>query len=57
MTPFEVRREKFGEVVKLTARIRQKNMRQQNVSTGDKVWRDKNGDLHIRRKATNDNWY
>ena len=57
MTPFEVRREKFGEVVKLTARIRQKNMRQQNVSTGDKVWRDRNGDLHIRRKAQNDNWY
>ncbi len=57
LTPFMVRREKFGEVVKLLQWINSKNLKDKGVKNNDKVWTDKNGDIHIRRQAQNDNWY
>ena len=57
LTPFVVRREKFGEVTKLLQRINAKSLKEQGVQTGDRVWKDKKGNIHIRRPATNDNWY
>lgn len=57
LTPFMVRRERFGEVTKLLQRVNGKVMRSKGISAGDRVWRDSNGDTHIRRRATNDNWY
>lgn len=57
LTPFIVRREKFGEVAKLVGRINQKNMADKGVLKGDKVWTDKKGNLHIRREAQNDDWW
>lgn len=57
LTPFAVRREKFGEVVLLVNRINAKNLRDKGVQHTDKVWTDKRGNVHIRRKAQNDNWY
>ena len=57
LTPFAVRREKFGEVVLLVNRINKKNLREKGVKNTDKVWTDKRGNVHIRRPAMNDNWY
>lgn len=57
LTPFVVRREKFGEVTKLLQRINAKALKEQGVQAGDRVWKDKKGNIHIRRPATNDNWY
>lgn len=57
LTPFIVRREKFGEVVKLLQRINEKNRRNQGTESTDQVWTDKRGNVHIRREAKNDNWY
>ena len=57
LTPFIVRREKFGEVIRLVIWINSKNLRKQGVSSANKAWKDKNGNIHIRRQATNDNWY
>ena len=57
MTPFMVRREKFGEVVKLLHRINAKNMREKGVRKTDSMYKDKRGNIHIRREAKNDNWY
>ena len=52
-----VRREKFGEVVKLLQRINAKNLREKGVRNTDTVYKDKRGNVHIRREAKNDNWY
>jgi len=57
LTPFLVRREKFGEVVKLIQWINSHNLKENGVKSEDKVWKDKKGDIHIRRPAMNDNWY
>ena len=57
MTPFAVRREKFGEVVKLLHRINDKNRREKGVRNTDKIYKDNRGNVHIRREAKNDNWY
>ena len=57
LTPFIVRREKFGEVVKLLQRITNRHRREKGAQKTDKVWTDKRGNTHIRREAKNDNWY
>ena len=57
LTPFAVRKEKVGEVFLLVKRINRKRLREQGVEHTDQVIRYKNGDVHIRRRATNDNWY
>lgn len=57
LTPFQVRREKFGEVTKLLQRINTKHAREKGGAAGGHVWKDKRGNTHIRRQATNDNWY
>ena len=57
LTPFQVRREKVGEVFLLVKRINIKNRREKGIQANDKAWRDKNGDLHIRRPAQNDDWF
>ena len=53
LTPFVVRREKFGEVVKLLGWITTDGKKKQK----SRGWKDKNGNYHIRREAKNDNWY
>jgi len=55
LTPFIVRREKFGEVVKLLGWIHSDN--EVKSKSAEKVWKDRNGNIHIRREAKNDNWY
>ncbi|WP_298535767.1 hypothetical protein [uncultured Methanobrevibacter sp.] len=57
LSPFDVRKEKLGEVLLLVKRINEKSARSQGVKHNDQVVRYKNGDIHIRRKAQNDNWY
>jgi hypothetical protein len=57
LTPFMVRREKFGEVVKLLGWINSSSRRKSGMGKTDTSWRDKRGNLHIRRQAQNDNWY
>jgi hypothetical protein len=57
LTPFIVRREKFGEVVKLLQWINSTNLKKKGVQNNDQVWKDKKGNVHIRREAKNDNWY
>ena len=57
LNPFMVRREKVGEVFLLVKRINHKNQREKGVRTNDKVWKDKRGNVHIRREAKNDNWW
>ena len=57
LTPFAVRREKVGEVFLLVKRITARKWREQGYKPHDKVYIDSKGNKHIRRKATNDNWY
>jgi hypothetical protein len=57
LTPFVVRREKFGEVIKLLQWINSKARKEQGIRPKDSTWKDKQGNLHIRRPAMNDNWY
>lgn len=57
LSPFDVRREKVSEVFLLVKRINRKARREQGLNPTDQVIRYKNGDVHIRRKARNDNWY
>lgn len=57
LTPFEVRREKVGEVFLLVKRINRKNRREQGFRPDDKLVRYTNGEVHLRRRATNDDWY
>lgn len=57
LTPFTVRREKFGEVVNLLGWIYNKDKSQLGAKPADSVWKDKRGNIHIRRKATNDDWF
>ena len=57
LSPFQVRREKVGEVFLLVNRINRKNMKEKGVRHNDKVWQDHKGNIHIRREAKNDNWY
>jgi len=52
-----VRKEKVGEVLLLVKRINAKSARSKGVKRDDQVVKYKNGDIHIRRKAMNDNWY
>lgn len=57
LTPFMVRKEKVGEVFLLVRRVTAKNLREKGIYAHDKVWIDNRGNTHIRRPATNDNWY
>lgn len=57
LTPFIVRRERFGEVILLVKRINEKSYREKGGRKGDVVTYDKKGNKHIRREAKNDNWY
>lgn len=57
LTPFMVRREKVGEVFLLINRINQRNDREKGIKKQDTRWTDKQGNLHIRRKATDDSWW
>jgi hypothetical protein len=57
LDPFRVRREKVGEVFLLVNRINRKNNREKGIKSTDKIWTDNKGNTHIRRKATNDDWY
>ena len=57
LTPFAVRKEKVGEVLLLVKRINRKSIREKGILHTDKAWTDKRGNIHIRRKAKNDNWY
>lgn len=61
LTPFAVRREKFCEVVLLVNRINAKDAKKDRNGVkrqaGETVRRDRNGNIHIRRPATNDNWF
>lgn len=57
LNPFIVRREKVGEVFLLVKRLNALNQRKKGIKRDDEVYIDRNGNRHIRRKATNDNWY
>lgn len=57
LNPFIIRREKVGEVFLLVKRVNRLNQRKNGIRNDDKVWIDNKGNKHIRRKATNDNWY
>jgi len=57
LTPFAIRREKFGEVALLVNRINDRNYRDNGGQSGDTVYTDKAGNIHIRRKAQNDDWW
>lgn len=57
LNPFQVRKEKVGEVFKLVMRINTRNAREKGYQAHDKVYTDKRGNVHIRRQAKNDNWY
>ena len=60
-----VRRERFGEIALLVKRLSKKNARNsENIEINgiktkatDKVIRQANGDVKIRRPATDDSWY
>ena len=66
LTPFMVRREKFGEVTLLVRRLNKQSKRNGNnekeingikTKTADEVIQYENGDIKIRRPATDDSWY
>lgn len=57
LTPFIVRRERFGEVMLLIRRINAKNARGKGIKARDHVSRDDAGNIVIRREARNDNWW
>lgn len=57
LTPFQVRREKAGEVFLLVKRVNRRYNREHGYKLHDQVWIDKRGNTHIRRPAQNDNWY
>lgn len=57
LNPFVVRREKVGEVFLLVQRINRRNQRKKGIRNDDKVWIDKRGNRHIRRKAQKDDWW
>lgn len=57
LTPFILRREKSGEVFLLVRRINASNERANGIGKKDTVWTDSKGTRHIRRPATNDDWY
>ena len=57
LSPFDVRREKFGEVIRLIVWINGKGMKEKGIHSSDRVWNDRKGDIHIRREAKNDNWW
>jgi hypothetical protein len=52
-----VRREKFGEVIRLLQWMTEQNLKEQGIQAQDEVWTDSKGNTHIRRPAQNDNWY
>ncbi len=52
-----IRREKAGEVFLLIKRINEKNARNKGIQTDDSVSYDKQGRMHIRRQAQNDDWW
>lgn len=56
LTPFMVRKEKAGEVFLLVKRINVKNNREGKQAQST-MYVDSKGNTHIRRPATNDNWY
>ena len=57
LTPFQLRREKIGEVALLVRRINAKAFREKGYKPNDSVIKKPNGDVIIRRRATNDDWY
>lgn len=57
LSPFAVRREKVGEVLLLVRRINERIDSEKGIKRTDSVTRDANGNVHIRRRATDDSWY
>lgn len=57
ITPLNIRREKVGEVFLLINRINKRERRKKGIGENEQVQKDSKGRIHIRRKATNDNWY
>lgn len=57
LNPFIIRKEKISEVFLLVKRINRMNQRKKGIRKHDKVYTDSKGNVHIRRKAMNDNWY
>ena len=54
LDPFRIRRERFGEVMRLISRISASVPEAEKQTT---VWYDEKGDKHIRRPALKDDWY
>lgn len=54
LDPFRIRRERFGEVMRLISRISASVPEAEKQTT---VWYDEKGDKHIRRPAQKDDWY
>lgn len=57
LSPFEVRREKVGEVFLLVRRINEKNNREKGIKREDQATTDAKGNINIRRRAQKDDWY
>lgn len=57
LTPFQVRRERYREVMLLVSRVTEASNRKDGQKPAEIVWYDSNGDKHIRRPATDDSWY
>lgn len=55
LSPFAVRRERCGEVFKLVKRINAYNARVKGAKRGETVYTDAKGNMHIRRKASDNN--
>lgn len=59
LSPFDVRRERAGEVFLLIRRVNDKTRRERDAAgadyaRGSNIRRDTNGNIHIRRRATDD---
>lgn len=59
LSPFDVRRERAGEVFLLIRRVNDKTRRERdatgvNAARGSNIRRDAKGNIHIRRRATDD---
>lgn len=57
LNPFEIRREKVGEVFLLVKRINRQNRAKKGIKNDDQIYYDSKGNKHIRRKATKDDWW
>ena len=57
LTPFQVRRERYREVMLLVSRVTEAANRSAAQKPAESVWCDSNGDKHIRRPARDDSWF